>query len=1278
MPQQNLPLFSNSYLAACWQGEFQDFVDNHEAELLDRLRHWSAKDFQKETTAESTFVEVFFKRIWGFRASGEGPREEGYTCRSQSGVAGAGQLGGKGEADLSLGLFDNQQGISQVPQAMCEFKDITSDLDKEQNRKGNRRSPVKQCFDYLKGADAALFGHETIRPTWGIVTNMDEFRLYHLRTGPGQFQRFTVKPTPGAEDCALLGTDEAARFRRFLFWKMFQRDVLLSTGGKSPLEVVLSEQWVHEKALEKDFYREYHAFRESVFRAIADANPAFTGTRGTLVRMTQRFLDRCIFILCCEDMGAVLNFPKDLLRDVLADVSNARFFNPDDNTAWEKVRHLFDAMRDGGAPFGGKKINRFNGGLFDVDLVLEALNIPTRVFCAKGQGDSEAALRGHKDTLLYFSAAYNFGVDEGGRDKAIGLYALGRIFEQSITDLEKMEARADNRVSIAELSKRKSDGVYYTPEWVTLYIVQEVVGARLRDLKREVGLPETLPFSEDDVAAFQKGRMRSAVQEYLETLERYAKALETVTVVDPACGSGAFLIQAFNHLLSERTWISRERTRISGIGSLFDLDTEMRSVLTNNIFGVDINPESVEITKLALWLRTALPDRPLSVLDDNIRCGNSLVGPDFYARNEPTLELFDDEKREQINAFDWRETFPAVFARGGFDCVVGNPPYVKLQHMKKAQPEVSYYLAKAKEGTCPRFVSTQTGNFDLYLPFIERGLSLLGAKGRMGYIAPSVWTLNEYGVGLHRLLARTRQLERWVDFKSFQVFEEAITYTALQFFTASPNEAVRCLFAPSGRKDLETEWASVQDETPYTELDAEEPWRFITNKERNHLKKLQGAGCKLGDKSNTKQIFQGVITSADEIYHLERIAPDRFRQHTKKGPVVEVVVEDALMRPLVSGGEAKRYQKPQTSTYLLFPYDLTGKKPRLWTQTEMATRFPHGWAYLNRYESQLRGREERAFDDDQWYRFGRNQNLDKQELPKLGVAETVPELRVFFDEIGEFCLNNVRVNGILPNAVEDGWFLLGCLNSLPLSFAFRLIAKPKEGGYFEANKQFIAPLPIPAATPEQKGAVGALAKELQALASEEREALARVGDILERATIPWKQKPDWLWPDVHDVAFWKKECTTGEKGAALTAWAKQQVEWAVELHLADVRARLRPGAALIAVADGGKLKLTVDGVEVVTAYPNADPAALVFAALQWRFLARTQGAPDQTGARQLLDRLLDLRQTDNAAVLAQFVQLDARLAALEAEIAGKETAVNNLVSDLFGLTPEERKFIEQG
>jgi len=396
-----------------------------------------------------------------------------------------------------------------------------------------------------------------------------------------------------------------------------------------------------------------------------------------------------------------------------------------------------------------------------------------------------------------------------------------------------MEAEADGRLSLNRLTKRKCDGVYYTPEWVVRTIVDGTLGARLDDIKTELGF-DTLPPLDDNALAeyraYQSDRRRATrtAGEHVEFLNRYRQRLDRLRIVDPACGSGAFLIQALNRLVEEYRWVVAEQARIEGHQGLFDQDSIIRSILAHNIYGVDINPESVEIAKLALWLHTAAPGKPLCSLDANIRCGNSLVGPDFaefYRQKHTTLfEQADENERERINAFDWEAAFPDVFAHGGFDCVIGHPPYIKLQHFRRAQADVADYLVEAnapdptelasvvnqvenpdrepsspdptdlasvvkKVGerpapnptststgvnpvggkSRPLYASTQTGNFDMYLPFIEKGIRLLRPEGRMGYIAPNVWMVNDYGKGLRKHIHLTRALDRWLDFKSHQM-----------------------------------------------------------------------------------------------------------------------------------------------------------------------------------------------------------------------------------------------------------------------------------------------------------------------------------------------------------------------------------------------------------------------------------------------------------------------------------------------------------------------------
>ncbi|MBI4832972.1 MAG: Eco57I restriction-modification methylase domain-containing protein [Candidatus Lindowbacteria bacterium] len=1269
-----LPLFDIPFLSSVWAAEWSAYLaSGKDAWVRDQLLAWSNRQKLKETSSEAAFIRLFFHDIWGYSLQGD--KVDGtFQCHPQFSIARAGQTGGRGEADLALGLFGGGEGLG-TPQVMCEFKDINSNLDAPQNRKGNSRSPVKQCFDYLRESRVGLSGAELVEPAWAIVTDMNEFRLYHWSNGLSCFQRFVLSAkdsSNGAEP--LTASSEYSSFLRFVFLKMLQPSSLLSERGPSPLAKLLKNQLTHEEKIEEDFYLEYKAYREHLFRTILAANPDFQGTKGKLVRLTQRLLDRCLFILFCEDMGKSLQFPPNLYRDELISYSVGNLYGDNDSFPWDRLKSICKAM-DRGGTVGPHQINRFNGGLFEPFPELESLHIPATVFCAEGQGENADTLLRHPLTLLYFSAKYNFGIKDANRGRVIDFYALGRIFEQSITELEIMEAEADGRPSLNLLTKRKRDGVYYTPEWVTRYVVEETVGARLDDIKKSLGLkPENRP-TENDVGlyrSFLKDKRRSApvAGAWLNGLKEYRTRFNHIRVVDPACGSGAFLIQALERLKQEHRWVIDEMERVDGQAGLWDVDAIINGILSHNLYGVDLNPESVEITKLALWMHTASPNKPLSSLDHNIRCGNSLVGADFYDINSPGL--FTEEEKERVNAFDWQAAFPEAFTAGGFDCVVGNPPYVKLQHFRRVQDKVAGYLVKAtRPDGKPLYASTQTGNFDLYLPFIEKGLSLLHKQGRMGYIAPNVWMMNEYGEALRNAIRHNRQLDRWIDFKSFQVFKEAITYTALQFFTGSPNDNVSCAFAPDGEIS-HIDWSSPEAVIPYDQLSGHDAWNLLPDVERKLINRLKSECKSLGELCWTKQIFQGLITSADNVYHLTKIDVRRYRSASGE----EVILEDTIMRPLVSGPEAKRYQLPKTDTYLLFPYDLSGQRPRLFTPAEMATKSPLSWEYLAVNESTLRKRENNGFDDNAWYRFGRNQNIDKQEMAKLCVAQLVPSMRVAYDHCGEFFFNNVRVNGILPNTVEDGWYLLGTMNSPVVDFIFRRISKPKDGGWFEANKQFIAPLPIPDATSEERAVVADYAKKLQELHTHRRDLVEKFERRLRSAqTVEDEKAPHWLWADVGTVASWKSSSSApnGLSARELTVWAKSKTIEKLDFHLSELDALLKPGSRMAVENEADEIRLKINGRIVIHCY---DLPGTPLIAAQWRHALRDVRVTEAFDGKKLLNLLCGLRKTADANLAQALVNLDGEIADLDQQIATTESHLNKIIYGLYQLSSAEIQLVE--
>lgn len=1257
------PLFAESYLRAEFGNEFEAFCGSEEERsLLERLRIWSERELQNETSAENAFIDRFFKQLWGYVSSGERDAQEGYTCYPKFSVGRAGASGGTGQADLALGVF-GLQALPPIPQALCEFKDIRSGLDTPQRRKNDTRSPVRQCADYLREAAAPLFGNEPVQPHWGIVTDMNEFRLYRRITMPTQYQRFVIAPRTGDEAVSLLEDSGEASFQRLLFARLFHSERFISRGGDPPLINDLKRQFTHEETLEKSFYQEYRAYRERLVETLRFHNPHFPGTPGRLVRLAQTVLDRCIFVLFCEDMGRSLSFPPALLRDLLIERSLNNFYDPGGEEIWTSLQRLFSVMNSGGQ-FLDYPINRFNGGLFAVDAELDSLHIPNRVFCEKNQGTSVENIGEFKCTLLYFSATYNFGKDSDGN--AITLYTLGRIFEQSITELEALEADADNRPSLTKITKRKRDGVYYTPEWVVARIVEETLGARLADLRRDAGWDEGLVFDPADVR-----RQSASVRRQIAVIDAYLRVLDDIKVVDPACGSGAFLIHALEYLLRERRRVGAERERLSQSAILFDQEQAIRDILSRNIYGVDINPASVEIARLALWLHTARADRPLCDLDRNVRDGNSLIDPEAFREWNIQMDLLPPEERERVNPFDWRESFPEVFDRGGFDCVVGNPPYVKLQHFRRVMPQVAEFLRESRrlDGSA-LFRSAQTGNFDIFLPFIEKGISLLNESGRMGFIAPSLWLLNEYGAALREFVRSGQNLDRWIDFKSFQVFEEAITYTALQFFTRQANTAVRFAFAPDGA--VATDWSDPVWEMAYDEIpNVGDTWVLLPERERRFVQRLVRDCQKLGDLAD---IIVGIQTSADKIYHLKRNGPGLYESRASGQPV-QIEIEDAMMRPLISGTETDRYVDLATETYLLFPYEIDQREAGLISPAQMEREFPFAWRYFKSHEAELRARDSGRNDsDDRWWGYVYPKNLDKQHLPKLAIPRLVLDLFCSIDREGLFFLDNVDVGGALfPNEPEMV-YVAALLNSPVLNFVWRRLSKPFQSDYRSANKQFIAPLPIPNALPEQKAWIGTRTLELQRLYTElrgmEREAQYRleVCDV-ERRT------EDWVLPGVGSLEDWKRRAPRNLTARDRRRWAKENRSKQLDSVLGSLQMRLNALGQFRVQFTNGEFLVERNGVVVLDhVFVTREEGPYLQA--QWELALsriRANGNPSASG---FVDSLRRIRTSENEVLKAQVVQLTKKASSLRAAINAVEGELNEHIFSLYNLTSEEREMVE--
>ena len=345
---------------------------------------------------------------------------------------------------------------------------------------------------------------------------------------------------------------------------------------------------------------------------------------------------------------------------------------------------------------------------------------------------------------------------------------------------------------------------------------------------------------------------------------------------------------------------------------------------------------------------------------------------------------------------------------------------------------------------------------------------------------------------------------------------------------------------------------------------------------------------------------------------------------------------------------------------------------------EIESMHPKAWEYLKTHEETLRGRENGKMDRDDWYGYVYPKNLDKHDMPKLCVGQTVPGMRVCYDSEGAFYFNNVRVNGIIPTDIETGWFLLGVLNAPLCDYIFKRIAKPKAGGYYEANKQFIAPLPIPKASDDDKAKVGEKAKHLQDLHTKRRDLQLAID---KRINSPQcsddKRNEKWLWDDVETVATIKKTAPPELKGKALTAWAKLQRELKLTAYFDRINAMLQPGVCLTVENDMGELRVLANGAALIEGiFVDDDEAS--FIAAQWRHKARQTNVTEKFDAKRLLGLLLKLRKTDNDAICKQVVKIDADIQTLDEQIAHAEADMNALTYKLYGLTNAEVRLVEEG
>ncbi len=468
-----------------------------------------------------------------------------------------------------------------------------------------------------------------------------------------------------------------------LLWLCLQRDNLL---GGIPKKVKAESVQVEEQVT-KRLYKDYSAFKTALWQDLCANHP--DQDKLHLYKKSQKLLDRFLFVLFSEDKGLL---PPNTLRGILTDWK--KLIELDEHRPlYERCQKYFGYLNTG-FKSANQDIFAYNGGLFKPDELLDTVRI------------SDAVLEEHLGTLTKYDFASEVDVN-----------ILGHIFEHSLNEIEAITAQIEGRALDTKKTKRKKDGVFYTPKYITKYIVENTVGRLCTEKKEELAIVD------EEYAKGRKGRQKKTIQELDTKLEVYRDWLLSLTICDPACGSGAFLNQALDFLIAEHQYVNELESKLLGQSIVFkDIGDH---ILERNIYGVDINEESVEIARLSLWLRTATKGRKLNDLSGNIKCGNSLI---------------DDPAVAGAKAFDWANEFPAVFAKGGFDVVIGNPPYGVIGS-KEQKP----YFKQA--------YSSFQGHLENYCFFIELFMRVARKNtGCVGLIVPTTWTSIPQFENLRRLV----------------------------------------------------------------------------------------------------------------------------------------------------------------------------------------------------------------------------------------------------------------------------------------------------------------------------------------------------------------------------------------------------------------------------------------------------------------------------------------------------------------------------------------------
>lgn len=882
--------------------------------------------------------------------------------------------------------FKNEKNNRKADGAILKNGSATGVIELKGTNTKDLESIRRQAFDYKANQKGCVYV---------VTSNFEKLRFYI--NDATEFEEFNLF--------------ELTQDRFALLYLCLQRDNLM---GDLPLQIK-EASIAEEEKITKEFYKDYSIFKRELFRDLVKRNVKRikTGRQAelehvevqdlseedraertrldknvklTLFKKSQKLIDRYLFIFFAEDRGLL---PPNSTLKILDDFEQLKAMDAH-VPLYDRFKLYFNYL-DLGRKGTDKRseIYAYNGGLFKPDAILDQLVIDDELLLA------------HTRKL----ANYDF-------ESQVDVNILGHIFENSLNEIESVNAEILGDSFDKQTSKRKKDGVFYTPKYITKYIVENTVGKLCEEKKTELG------FEEAEYFKSRKGRNKDTLKKLVEILDTYRDWLLQITICDPACGSGAFLNQALDFLIKEHRYIDELKAKVLGGGLVF-ADIE-NTILENNIYGVDLNEESVEIAKLSLWLRTAQPRRKLNDLSSNIKCGNSLI---------------DDKKVAGDKAFKWEKEFAAIFEKGGFDVVIGNPPYVRQELFKDQKP----YLEKKYE--------VFQGTADLYTYFFELSISrLVKSNGVYSIIVANKWMQANYGKPLRDWL-RKKEIVEIIDFGDLDVFKDVAAYPLIitVINKESDSNINATIVQTLDFSDLK-QYCNINRFIVSRKSLKSEGWSLIDETSHDLLSKL------FNTKSNLSEfieddIYYGIKTGLNEAFIIDELKRDELIGLNSNN--------SEIIKPLLEGKNIHRYSTNFNKNYIIL--SIRG------IQIE---KYPEVLQHLYSFKNKL---EKRASSKIPWYELQSSISYsEKFKGSKIIYPDISMVGRFYLDCNENYFLNNTSYFFNTQNIA-----LLAYLNSKIFNFIYSKLSPSIRGGYYRFFTQYMKIVPIPELNKEPRLSINA-------------------------------------------------------------------------------------------------------------------------------------------------------------------------------------------------------------